>query len=347
MGSTMIYLALLMVEWEQTCRRKVNTAGGLSQPERDRLSRELDRTVSYLRGIDKYDKGPKGNPLLLNLDGQLVSGFDLTRGFFDQSSAEVAVLPTDRMDRPADYWVRNVDITKTYIKSETLLREIAENIGIKTRERVRQIVESTLMRLWVYSSAEIQMLYPFFFLPTRKPLSFDGALSRSEERGGNAAKVYKLITQGQDAKQIAQGLGISPEQLGYARRTLARHDTDVPYTRNPGGFYADLLEKIRTTNNPKQRQNLLDVLSRRGYERDQESPSPVTKPLLKMIMEIGFRHPKNLGEFIDSLQTAGVPLISIPNSTGNYFRIIVLKDQDWIKEVLLADPKLAKYRLKV
>ncbi len=126
-------------------------------------------------------------------------------------------------------WLRELHIGTAYHQAGLTLEEVGKQHNL-TRPRIGEICRAFIIHLRKNSSSETQKSFPLATIAFGEPLSQASRERKSRAHGGAALRVKALIEKGvRDPREISEELGLSPQSLSTARKTLKGWGIDVPY----------------------------------------------------------------------------------------------------------------------
>lgn len=222
--------------------------------------------------------------------------------------------------RYAEAWVRQRIFIFSYYGTSATLEQLAGIYGLKSRERVSQILEAGITRLWRNCSPELQQLFPLKKIPKGKPMSssLGSHLRLSAVRGGKTVMILKGLQEGKSVKEIADSLPRGVSAVSDARLKLRKFGIIIPY-KTPN-----------TENNPKLFQVLSNedtddlaiqealnqitasFLNRHGRKPD----SPILSLSTIVLDSTGYHLNRTLRKLAEDLRELGIPLAVVERSVG-------------------------------
>lgn len=208
------------------------------------------------------------------------TGFELTRQWLQVCLETGAQALPASLKPPGLHWQRNLAITKEYILTDdtTTLTRVGMAYEIN-KERVRQIIASTISKLWSNSPEEIQRLLSLDQIALSKPLStsLQYLLDSSLKQGGRNAIVARLLAEGKSLEELKQAAG-STRNLAKARMVLRGWGLQVPRSKRDRRRLYLQLEQAAAGH--KISQGLINEVDRSVYELDLEEKGESGKRVL-------------------------------------------------------------------
>lgn len=244
-----------------------------------------------------------------------LADFTITREYF-RTAIELGLdndfLNTENRQIVRTAFVRGLDITERYLETDATLEEIGSDLGVG-RERVRQIVGSTLSKITSVTPEDLKEVFLRDGLETRKPLTLASRIRISASRGGETSKALVLLREGKSPQEIREELGI--DRLSNIRRRLAAWGTEEQM-----GYITDnkvnpwitaTISNLQSTDDEVQA--ALDQVKKWYYYTDaKKGISRLLTPVSGLARESGYYLRNNrLEDITAALKSAGLPLRKI------------------------------------
>lgn len=120
---------------------------------------------------------------------------------------------------------RNWNMTVSYFATSRTHEEIGRIFAVNTRERVRQIINATLVQVWRLSSADLQQQFPIGQIPRNKVGVTNQRIASGLKRGDVIPKIADLSRRGLSYEMIKQTTGATDGVMSNAREKF-----NVPYS---------------------------------------------------------------------------------------------------------------------
>lgn len=206
------------------------------------------------------------------------------------------VIRKDRGLKNIENTVLGINIVGTYFAfPDTTLESIGNVYGI-SRERVRQLVEDTLLDLWNLSSPEVQSKFPLRKL-------YEGKTNKL--RGANL-QAFTMIQEGKTAREIYQKLGVDSTKFSQVRSILSKRNVNLEYL----SYESERLAKeIEGSQSDEETSKLLSKIDRNMHANmTRLGDRPITT-LKDLATQSGFFFSnRDLKIFLEVLKEANFPL---------------------------------------
>ncbi len=187
---------------------------------------------------------------------------------FERTQAFLEVVESDLQDDPigimAEKNPRHLDWTRQYLETDLSILDIAKAAGV-SKQAVEEAVKRTILRLWNWSSPDLQDLFPLADLGLKKPFTLNTFWKRSSAEGSKSQEIAFLAIQGASAEEICRKLGATSLELGQARYVWRKYGIMVPYILRPTPNYSRLGEEVSECADDERLRELMAGVSYRYY----------------------------------------------------------------------------------
>jgi len=226
-------------------------------------------------------------------------------------------VPPKNSNQNQEKWERNLRITGVYAGTDP--DQTLDEIGGDdlSRERIRQIVNNAVKRLWQIQTPQLKETFPWESLDFDKSHTLAGRQKQSQKRGGISLKVVQLVSQGKSATEIREILEISGRSLCAVRQTLKNWGIEVPRQKRVRERFASLADPKLSD---REVQKVLDTITRYTYIVLSQGEKPLLTKLSNLARDAGLIFSsRDIGLISAVLKKAGVRIGFVANK-HNYRR---------------------------
>lgn len=208
----------------------------------------------------------------------------------------------------AGTWPRNLEMTRQSLDPDQSFRGIGNRFGI-SGQRAREITQATLTSLHQACPAEIRSSVSLEeILQGNKPTREEVFTKYSTSSGSLSLKVADLICQGADYEDIVRA-GITPLQIGYARKTLKQYGIVIP-RKEPKA--AHLFKKLATHPSDQEIHELFSQLDRAAEAYHRRHRLTLLTSLTSIIGTLGSSfNRRQIPQLVSSIEEAGIPIATV------------------------------------
>lgn len=207
----------------------------------------------------------------------------------------------------AGTWPRNLEITKLSLDPDRSFRRIGQGFGI-SGSRVERIAKETLTKIYLACPAEIRSSVSLGEILQTNLTREEVFTKYSKGSGSLSLRVADLICQGADYEDIVRA-GITPLQLGYARKTLKQYGLTVPQKQSRS---VHLFAELDTHPSDEKIKVILSQIDQAAEAYHRYHRLTLLTSLTSIISTLGSSfNRRQIPQLVSRIKEAGIPIATV------------------------------------